>query len=76
MSRVSRRLRGAVFRVARNRVTGMSVGGSLVLGAVALMVGDYGWESWITDGLTLVLGATGSALVLFATGARRPDWEE
>jgi len=49
-------------------------GTMLLAPAVWLFVGDYAWESWLSDGLGLVLGATGTALVLVGLSGRRPDW--
>ena len=37
---------------------------------------DFWWESWVSDGLGLVLGGTGAALFMTAIGGRRPDWIE
>ena len=52
----------------------LAVGAVLLAPALALVLDDYSWESWITDGLALVLGGTGAALVLTGIGGRRPDW--
>jgi len=38
------------------------------------MFGDFSWESWLTDGLGLVLGGTGVALVMIGISGPRPDW--
>ena len=35
---------------------------------LAAALGDYRWESWITDGLSLILGGTGAALLLVGLG--------
>ena len=71
-----RRLRGGLLRLARSRRVGLASGLVLLLPSVSLTVGDYPWESWLTDGLGLVGLATGSALILVALGGRRPDWIE
>ena len=42
--------------------------------AVWLFLGDYRWETPVTDGLQLILGATGAALLFAGIGGRRPDW--
>jgi hypothetical protein len=51
--------------------------GSVMTGPVLwLWWADYAWEGWFTDGLALVVGATGLALLLAGLGGRRPDWIE
>lgn len=69
-----RRARGALLRLAYHRLAAALSGGVLLLPAVLLMRGEYRWESWVSDGLALVCGATGAALLLAAAGGRRPDW--
>lgn len=69
-----RRVRGIWLRLAFRRPVALAVGAVLLAPALALMLDDYSWESWITDGLALVLGGTGAALVLTGIGGRRPDW--
>ncbi len=69
-----RRLRGVLLRVARDRGAAGLLGAALALPAGLLLARDYGWETWLTDGLGLVLGATGLALLLMALGGARPDW--
>ena len=44
--------------------------------AVWAAAGEYRWESALSDGLAMIVGATGVALVLIAIGGRQPDWEE
>ena len=46
----------------------------LLAPALWLFFGGYKWEGPITDGLELVLGATGTALLVAGVGGRRPDW--
>jgi hypothetical protein len=57
-----------------NRPVSIVTGLTLLAPALWLFVGDYVWETPITDGLQLVLGATGAALLLAGIGGRRPDW--
>ncbi len=69
-----RRARGALLRLAFDRRVGVAAGLALVTPAAWLRLADYRWESWLSDGLGLLCGATGAALVAFALGGRRPDW--
>ncbi len=74
MSTHTRRARGALLRLALQRTTAIAAGVLLLLPAVALMVGEFAFESWVTDGLTLIAGGTGAALLLTGVAGRRPDW--
>lgn len=74
MARRWRRVRGALLRVAFHRLAAGVVGLVLMVPAVVLNVADYGWESWVTEGFSLVLAATGLALLLAPWIGRRPDW--
>lgn len=77
MVRVSlARIRGWLLRAVLRRTTAVALGAALLAPAVLLWWHDYAWESWLTDGLTLVVGATGAALLLAGLGGRRPDWVE
>ena len=69
-----RRARGMLLRVTHSRTTALVAGLVLLAPATMVAVGDYGWESWVTSGLGLVVGATGAALVLTGFAGRRPDW--
>ncbi len=69
-----RRTRGVLLRVALSRTPALVVGLVLLAPATVIAVGDYGWESWLTDGLGLIGGATGAALVLSGLAGRRADW--
>ena len=69
-----RRMRGVLLRVALRRTPALVVGFLLLAPALVVAVGDYGWETWLTDGLGLVGGATGAALVVTGLTGRRPDW--
>lgn len=71
-----RRLRGFLLRLAFHRPTALAAGLACGGAAVWLAAIDAPWESWLSDGLGLVAGATGAALVLVALGGRRPDWVE
>ncbi len=70
----SKRLRGAALRLALRRPVAVVAGLLLVVQALILMLFDFAWETWATDGLGLVVGATGAALLLAGFGGRRPDW--
>jgi hypothetical protein len=76
MTRAGRRLRGALLRAVLNRRMAIAAGLLLLAPAVLIWSGAHGWESWITDGLALVCGATGAALILAGLSGRRPDWIE
>jgi len=76
MARAGRRVRGWLIRLVLNRMLSVVLGIVLLAPAVWLWLGSYRWESAVTDGLGLVLGATGSALVLAGIGGKRPDWIE
>ena len=69
-----RRIRGGLLRLALSRPAAGTVGLALALPAAAVTLRDYPWESWVTDGLGLILGATGVALVFTGFAGRRPDW--
>jgi hypothetical protein len=69
-----RRLRGWFIRLVLNRTGSIVLGLLLLAPAVWLLVGDYPWETPVTDGLGLVFGATGAALLFAGIGGRRPDW--
>ena len=71
-----RRARGAILRLAQARVAAGVVGAVLVSFSVGLLMGEFSWESWVSDGLGVVLGATGVALFMTAISGRRPDWIE
>ena len=71
-----RRLRGGLLRLAFHRPAAFVSGLVIAAGAVWLAAIDAPWESWVSDGVGLVAGATGAALILVALGGRRPDWEE
>lgn len=76
MSRLLRRARGLVLRLAGSRPAALVAGALLLMVPLLLVTGDHAWESWVSDGVGLVCGATGAALVLTALSGRRPDWIE
>jgi VIT1/CCC1 family predicted Fe2+/Mn2+ transporter len=57
-----------------DRTVSVVLGLLLLAPALWLFVGEYSWETPATDGLQLVLGATGVALLCAVLGGRRPDW--
>jgi hypothetical protein len=70
----TRRARGALLRVALRRTSALVAGLVLLLPAVVVALGDYRWESWVSDGLGLIAGGTGAALLFTGLAGRRPDW--
>jgi hypothetical protein len=69
-----KRVRGRLLRLSLNRSVAIGLGCSLLLPALWLLVQDLPWENSTTDGLGLLVGATGAALLLQGIGGRRPDW--
>ena len=69
-----RRTRGALLRVVLRRTPSLVAGLLLLIPVTVIALGDYAWESWVTQGLGLIVGATSAALVLAGLGGRRPDW--
>ncbi len=72
MSPVIRRARGMLLRLARRRLVAVVAG--LMLVAPAVWVQVRGTSAWWAEGLSLVLGATGAALVWTGIVGLRPDW--
>jgi hypothetical protein len=69
-----KRLRGSIVRLALKRPIAIGLGLALAAPAAWVMVEDFRWESPATDGIALICGATGVALLLVGIGGRRPDW--
>jgi len=69
-----RRLRGIVLRLARRRALAVAIGAALAVpSAWVEFSGRYsGWA----DGLALVFGATGVALIWAGLTGAKPDWIE
>ena len=65
-----------VLRLVLNRAAAITAGAVLAAPGAALLLHDFPWESGATDGLALVLLATGVALVWAGLTGRRPDWIE
>ena len=71
-----KRLRGSVLRLVLKRPAAITLGVVLLAPSVWLLVQELAWETPVTDGLGLLLGATGVAFLLAGVGGRRPDWIE
>ena len=71
-----KRLRGSLLRFLLKRPAAIALGLVLTLPAAWLLVEDLPWESPVTDGLALIVGATGVAFLFAGIGGRRPDWIE
>lgn len=71
-----KRLRGWLLRLVLKRPVAIGLGLCLLAPSAWLLAQDVRWESPMTDGIGLIMGATGAALVLAGIGGRRPDWRE
>jgi hypothetical protein len=69
---VLRRARGWVLRLVRRRFLAVALGLALIGPAAWLELG--GRDAWWVDGLGLVLGATGVALLWTGLVGVPPDW--
>ncbi len=70
-----RKLRGAVLRFVRRRALASAVGAALAAPAAWIeFTGRAG--AWWIDGLALVVGATGLALLWTGLVGVAPDWTE
>ena len=68
-----RRVRGMVLRLVRRRALSLTVGLALVVPAAWVqMAGRF--DAWWVEGLSLVAGATGAALVWNGITGMKPDW--
>jgi hypothetical protein len=70
---VLRRTRGALLRFVRRRPVAIAVGLLLVVPAAWLELTGHNGAWWV-DGLSLVLGATGAAVLWTGLVGARPDW--
>ena len=70
---VLRRARGALLRLVRRRPLAIAVGCALAAPAIwAELFSRY--DAWWIDGLALVFGATGVALIWTGMTGAAPDW--
>ena len=68
-----RRARGIVLRIVRRRAAAVAVGLALALPAAWVeFSGRY--DAWWIEGLSLVVGATGIALLWTGVTGAAPDW--
>ena len=67
-----RRVRGAVLRLVRRRALSVALGLALAVPAAWVQVSGRG--AWWVEGLSLVAGATGLALIWTGIAGPRPDW--
>ena len=70
-----RRVRGAVLRLVRRRAWCLVVGLLLLVPAAWVQIAGR-VDAWWVEGLSLVAGATGAALVWTAMTGVTPDWIE
>ena len=70
-----RRVRGALLRLVRRRLLASAIGAALLVPAVWLELGSYDAPGWV-EGLGLVAGATGAALLWTGVAGLRPDWTD
>ena len=70
-----RRARGALLRLARRRALAIVVGLTLA-GPAAWLEVSGGAAGWWVEGLSLILVATGAALVWMGMAGRTPDWTD
>jgi hypothetical protein len=70
-----RRFRGILLRLVRRRLVAIVVGLALAVPSAWLeLSGRY--SSWWLDGLALVVGATGIAILWTGLTGASPDWIE
>lgn len=73
MSPLIRRARGVVLRLVRRRALSIAVGLLLVLPAAWVQVlGPF--DAWWIEGVSLVVGATGVALLWTGLTGPKRDW--
>ena len=76
MAHFFRRARGALLRLVRRRVVAVAVGVAIAGPAAWLewleLSGRY--DAWWIDGLSLILAATGLALIWTGVFGSTPDW--
>jgi len=67
-----RRARGVILRIVRRRPLAIALGAALAAPAAWLELTGSG--AWWLDGLGLIVGATGVALLWTGVMGTRPDW--
>jgi len=70
-----RRVRGILLRVVRDRGLALGVGVGMLSPAVWLQL-DPRSATWWTEGVSLVFGATGVALIYTGLFGVKPDWTD
>ena len=70
-----RRARGLLLRLVRRRSAAIAAGTALTLPAAWLEFGSR-YNAWWMGGFSLILGATGIALLWTGLTGARPDWIE
>jgi hypothetical protein len=73
---ILKRVRGSLLRFVLRRPAAIALGLVLTAPAAWLLLQDLSWESPVTDGVGLILGATGVAFLIAGIGGRKPDWIE
>jgi len=68
-----RRARGTLLRLIRKRPLAIVVGAALAAPAAWIEFGSRDVAWWV-DGLSIVLGATGAALLWTGVTGVKPDW--
>ena len=71
-----KRARGWLLRLVLKRPVAIALGLALIAPSAWLLLQDLPWETPVTDGFGLVIGATGVAFLLAGIGGRRSDWIE
>jgi len=68
-----RRLRGVILRLVRRRALAIAVGLALALPAAWVELSGR-FDAWWVEGLALVVGATGIAILWTGVTGAAPDW--
>ena len=74
-SRYEKRTRGMLLRLVRRRWLTLGVGAVLVAPAAWIELASR-YDAWWTDGLAIVLGATGAAFIWTGLFGLKPDWND
>jgi len=67
------RVRGTLLRTVRRRSLSVAIGALLVAPAVWVEVASAGIPWWV-EGVSVVLGGTGAALIWAGVRGPKPDW--